>query len=393
MLRVLVLTSRFPDGARPNLGNFIERQTVELASRPGVEAAVIAPIGRRLFRPSSAASVAVEALPEQEAWKGIVVHRPRYTHFPSLPSLRPGILARRVIPLARSLRERFPFDVVSAEFSWPDGPAAMAVGRALGVPVAIKARGMEFERRAETASTRRQLLASGLSAQRLLAVSGSVREAMIAIGLPPERIAVHYPAVDCELFRPGDGAEAKARLGLSGPLLLAVGNLIPEKGHALAVEALARIDGATLIVAGSGPERAALLARAESLGLKPRVRLLGSLPHALLPALYAAADVTIHPSLVEGFGNARLESLACGTPLVTTAVGDAASIVDRRAAGRIVEPDPHAIAEAVKGLIADPPSAAAVRARAHDFSWARQSAELEMHLRTAAGHRSADQAG
>ena len=212
---------------------------------------------------------------------------------------------------------------------------------------------------------------------------------MAAIGLPPERIFIHYPAVDFDLFKPRDPGPAKTRQGASGPMLLAVGNLIPQKGHQLAVEALARIDGATLVIAGNGPERRALLERAERLGVADRLRMPGSLPHALLPALYSAADVTLHPSLVEGFGNARLESLACGTPVVTTAVGDGPLIVDRPEAGRIVEPDPGAIAEAVKSLLAGPPDAEAVRARVRDFSWTRQSDELERHLAAAAEGRAA----
>lgn len=383
MLRVLVLTSRFPDRLRPNLGNFVERQTLELAARPGVEVEVVAPLGRALI-PLSQASRVLDSLFGQEVWKGIVVHRLPFSQFPYVPSLRPPALARRLLPLARALRQRFPFDVISAEFSWPDGPAAVAVGRALGVPVAIKARGMEFERRAEKAFTRRQLLDSGLAAQGLLAVSGSMKRKMAAIGLPAERIAVHYSGVDSELFRPGDRAAVRARLGISGPLLLAVGNLIPEKGHWLAVEALARLEGATLIVIGNGPERSALLARAQRLGVAERLRLPGSLPHALLPAFFTAADVTVHPSFVEGFGNVRLESLACGTPLVTTAVGEAERIVDRPAAGRIVEPDPKAISEAVRSLLANPPSAETVRECVREFSWARRSAELERHLAAAA---------
>lgn len=385
MLRILVLTSRFPDRLRPNLGNFVERQTLELASRPGVEVEVVAPLGTSPFPLSFLGTRLPDGLPSREVWKGLAVHRLRFPRIPALPWLRPRMLARELLPLARSLRERFPFDVISAEFSWPDGPAAIAVGRALSVPVMIKARGMEFERRTGNPRIRRQLLDSGLAAQRLLAVSGSVKQAMTAIGLPSERIFVHRPAVDSGMFRPDDRSAARVRLGLDGPLLLAVGNLIPEKGHKLAVEALARIEGATLIIAGEGPERPALLARARKLGVAERLRLPGSLPHALLPALYAAASVTIHPSLVEGFGNARLESLACGTPLVTTAVGDAALIVDRPATGRIVEADPEAIAEAVKSLLADPPSTREVSARVADFSWARQAEELEQHLAAAAG--------
>ncbi|MEA3010148.1 MAG: teichuronic acid biosynthesis glycosyltransferase TuaC [Sphingomonadales bacterium] len=363
----------------------MERQTLELAARPGVEVQVVAPIGSAPFPLSLVASRALDSLPRKEDWKGLPVHRLRYPRLRYWPSLWPLALATRLSILAEVLRERFPFDIISAEFSWPDGPAAVAVGRALGVPVAIKARGMEFEGAAERTSTRRQLLASGLAARRLLAVSADTKRRMEAIGLPPERIAVHRSGVDHALFRPADRAAAKARLGVGGPLLLAVGNLIPQKGHWLAVEALARIEGATLIVLGNGPERTDLLARAERLGVAGRLRLPGSIPHVLLPAFYAAADVTIHPSFVEGFGNARLESLACGTPLVTTAVGDAASIVDRPAAGRIVAPDPRAIAEAVASLLADPPSQAAVSAVVRDFSWPRQAEELERHLRAAAG--------
>jgi len=383
MIRVLVLSSRFPDRLRPNLGIFVERQTLEFAARPGVEVEVVAPYGRVPFLGRSGR--AFDALPSRETWKGLEVHRPRYAIFPYLAALRPALLSRALRPLAAELRRHFPFDVISAEFSWPDGPAAIAVGRSLGVPVVIKARGMEFERRTGNASMRRQLLASGLAARRLLAVSSSMKRTMTSIGLPADRIFVHHSGLDTELFRPGDRGAAKARLRISGPLLLAVGNLIPEKGHWLAVEALPRLEGATLIIVGSGRERGALLARARRLGVIDRLRLPGSLPHALLPAFYTAADVTIHPSHVEGFGNARLESLACGTPLVTTAVGDAALIVDRPAAGRIVEPEPGAIAEAVLSLLAEPPSPDAVRESVRDFSWVRQAAELERHLAAAAG--------
>lgn len=383
MLRVLVLSTRFPDRLRPNLGIFVERQTLELVGRCGVEAEVVAPIGHPPF-PLSLAASRFDGLPREEVWKGLRVHRPRFPVPPYLPHLRPGALTRRLVPLAAAIRKRFPFDVISAEFSWPEGPAAVALGRALGVPVVIKARGLEFENRVRRASTRRQLVAACRAAQGLLAVSESVRQAMAASGLPAERIAVHHPAVDAELFRPGDRASARARLGLSGPLLVAVGNLIPEKGHRLAVEALACLETATLIIAGAGPERRALLGLAERLGVAERLRLPGSLPHAMLPALFAAADVTLHPSRIEGFGNVRLESLACGTPVVTTAVGDAARIVDRPAAGRIVEADGRAIAAAVAALLESPPAPAEVRAAALRFGWERNAEELVRHLSAAA---------
>src|SRR4051812_48079920 len=113
MLRVLVVTSRFPDRLRPNLGNFVERQSLELAARPGVQVEVVAPIGRLPFPQSLVRPPALDALPRRERWKGLTVHRLRFPQLRYPASLRPRTLALRLLPLARELRERFPFDVIS----------------------------------------------------------------------------------------------------------------------------------------------------------------------------------------------------------------------------------------------------------------------------------------
>lgn len=385
MLRVLVVSTRFPDRLRPNLGIFVERQTLELATRPGIQVEVVAPLGRAPFPVPQLAPRAVDGLPRREDWKGIAVHRPPFPVLRPFPALRPWALTRRLLPLTVDLRERFAFDIISAEFSWPDGPAAIALGRSLGVPVVIKARGMEFERRTAVRTTRRQTLAAAVAAQGLLAVSAEMKEKMVAAGLPAAGIAVHYPGVDTDLFRPTDAKAEKLRLGVKGPLLLAAGNLIPEKRQWLAIETLALIEDATLFIAGTGPEGGALQERARRLGVSGRLRMLGSVPHPLLPTLFGSADVTLHCSAVEGFGNVRLESLACGTPVVTTAVGEAARLIDRPDYGRVVPAEAVAIAAAVRELLANPPPRTAVRAAVEYFTWERNAAELERHLRSAAG--------
>ena len=360
----------------------MERQTLELAARPGIEVEVVAPLGRSPL--PGGARHRLDALPLREDWKGLTVHRPRFRQFPYLAGLRPSALAHVLKPFAAALRGDFPFDVICAEFAWPDGPAAVALGRAFAVPVLIKARGMDFEQRIGAIATRRQTLSSARAAQRLLAVSAELEEKMVAAGLPPAAISVHYPGVDKDMFRPGDSAAAKRRLGVSGPLLVTVGNLIGLKRQSLAVDALASIGEATLLVAGSGPEAAALQRQASRLGVSGRLRLLGSVPHPLLPSLFGAADVTLHCSAMEGFGNVRLESLACGTPVVTTAAGDAARIIDKPAFGRIVPANPSAIAAAVRELLANPAPRSVVRGAVHDYDWTRNAAELEGHLRAAA---------
>ncbi|HEX8240022.1 MAG TPA: glycosyltransferase [Allosphingosinicella sp.] len=387
MLRVLVVTSRFPDRNRPHLGNFVERQAIELAGRPGVEVAVavpvrVSPLGFGVRRPVRA----ILALPREEVWKGMTVFRPRYTAIPRLGGYNARSLARHLASALGEIRRSFPFDVIAAQFFWPEGPAALAAGRALGVPVSIKARGADFDQW----QARRGLAPADLAeADGLLAVSAELRRRMIDRGLPADHIAVHHTGVDHSLFAPRDRAGAKAALGLSGPVLLSAGNLRPHKNPALAVDVLSRLEGATLLIAGGGPEAARLRRRIRHLGLEERVRMLGAVPHLQMPALYAAADVTLHTARLEGLANVWVESLACGTPVVTTAVGAAAEIIDRPEAGRLAAPDSEAMAAAVREILERPPRQTEVAAASAGFDWVRHAAEAEDHLRALADRHAA----
>jgi glycosyltransferase involved in cell wall biosynthesis len=382
MLRVLTLSSLFPDASRPNFGVFVERQTLGLAALPGVTVEAVAPIG---LPPGPLAHhpryTALAALPDRETWKGLTVHRPRFPLVPGFGALNPVLMARALLPLLREIRARFPFDVIDAEFFFPDGPAAARLGKALGVPISIKARGADIHHWGTQSLCSRQILRAGRSAGGLLAVSAALKADMVAMGLPADKIAVHYTGVDLDRFRPApDRAAAKAALGVDGPLLLSIGALIPRKGHDLAIEAVSHLPGATLLIAGEGPARPALEVLIAARGLEHRVRLLGSQPHEALPALAAAADVGVLVSTSEGLANAWVESLACGAPVVISEAGGARELVDRPAAGRIVPREALAIAAAVADLLDHPPTVADVRAVAERFTWEANAAALRAHL-------------
>ena len=203
---------------------------------------------------------------------------------------------------------------------------------------------------------------------------------MAALGVPAARIRVHHTGVDHARFHPRDRAAAKAALGVAGPVILSVGALIPRKGHHVVVEALAALPGATLLIAGEGPERAALAALAARLGLGDRLRLLGSIAHDELPTLLAAADVTALASSSEGPANACVEALACGTPIVVTEAGSARDVVTSAVGGRIVAREPGAFAAAIAELLTGPPHQATVAAAAARFSWEANGASLRDHL-------------
>ncbi|MFL6846292.1 MAG: glycosyltransferase [Allosphingosinicella sp.] len=378
MLRVLTLSTLYPDAARPAFGAFVERQTLALAERAGVAVEVVAPVGLPIWPLSLHSHYRLLAsLPAEERRGGVIVHRPRFRVWPRIDEAGAARrLAGAVLPLLR----RLAFDVIDAEFFWPDGVAAMHLAEALGLPFSIKARGSDIHFWGNRPKIAPQLLAAARRAGGLLAVSEALKRDMAALGMPEERIRVHYTGVDRDRFRPLDRAGAKARLGVEGPLLVSPGNLVPLKGHRLAVEALRHLPGATLLIAGEGPERGAIERLIAARRLGGRTRLLGAVAPDGMPELLAAADLMVLPSEREGLANVWLEALACGTPLLIADVGGAREVVDRPEAGRLVERDPGAIASAALEMLAEPPDAEAVRAAAERFSWARNAAELHSHL-------------
>ena len=382
MLRVLTLASLFPDATRPNFGVFVERQTLGLAAHPDVELTLVAPVGlppvglNRLPRYR-----ALNSIPDREDWKGITTYRPRFVNIPATGGrFHARLMERALVPLLTAIRRDFPFDIIDAEFFFPDGPVAVALGRRFGVPVSIKARGADIHHWGRSPVTGAQVVAAGQAASGCLAVSDAMRDDMIALGIPAGNIRVHRTGIDAERFVPRDRGAEKARLGIDGALVLAVGALIPRKGHDVVIDAVARLPGVTLLIAGEGPERAVLETRIAAAGLGERVRLLGSVAHGDLPALLAAADVMALASASEGLANAWVEALSSGTPIVITEAGGARETVDRPAAGRVVARTPEAFADAIAELLLTPPEQDAVRAAAARFSWERNTAELYEHL-------------
>jgi len=382
--RVLSIATLYPNVARPGFGGFVARQMEALAACGAWRVTVINPIGVPPLALGGYAALARAAVDGIE--HGVGVHRPQFTLFPSLSARwNPALIARAAMPLVRRLHAEQPFDLVDAQFFYPDGPAAAQIARALGLPLSIKARGSDIHAWGAKGFARRQMLDAAQQATGLLAVSAALKGDMVALGMPGDRIAVHPTGLDRARFRPMDCSEARAAIAAAlpatvgpGPLLVSVGALLPVKGQALAIRALAELPGdVRLVLAGAGSEEKTLRRLADQLGLAPRVIFAGAVPHDLLPALLAAADVMVLPSEREGLANAWIEALACGTPVVIPDVGGAREVVTSPVAGRIAKRQPGAIAAAVAELLANPaPTELAFTAR---FSWEANAAALAAH--------------
>lgn len=381
MLRVLTLATLYPDATRPNFGGFVERQTRELAALDDVDLRVVAPVGLPPFPLSlHPAYRALRGLPDSECRQGVAVDRPRFVNVPGTQGrFHVAALVRSLTSHLDRLRETFRFDVIDAEFFFPDGPAAVALGRRYGVPVSIKARGADIHHWGQAPATAAQVRAAGRAADGLLAVSQSMADDIAAAGID-RPVRVHRTGIDRTRFGTVDRTAARAALGIAGPLIVSLGALIPRKGHRIVLEAVAALPGVALWIVGSGPDRAMLERRVAELDIGDRVRLTGAMPHDSLPELLAAADGMALASSSEGLANAWIEALASGTPIVIPDAGAAREVVTAPAAGRIVARHAAAFAQGIAAVLSQPPDPAATRATVDTYGWERNARELRDHL-------------
>jgi glycosyltransferase involved in cell wall biosynthesis len=208
-------------------------------------------------------------------------------------------------------------------------------------------------------------------ADRVVTPTRAFRGELEARGVPAHRIAVLHNAVDVEdddvPLAPAERERLRASFGVAGDeyVVACVGRLSREKGHRDLIEALAILRArhparaVRLLIAGDGPERSTLLARAERAGVAGAIGWLGYVPCAR--RLYAAADAAVLPSHSEGSPNALLEAAARRLPIVATAVGGVPEILVHGVSGLLVPPHrPDALASALRDLLEDPERASEI---------------------------------
>ena len=383
MNRVLSVATLYPNSHAPRFGTFVARSLEALAARGDWEVTLINPIGIPpvpfgKYRPLSAA-----AIDAREA--GVNVYRPTFPLIPRLGTrFNPALIARSVIALAKRLHAERPFDLVDAQFFYPDGPAAARIAGELNLPLSIKARGSDISYWGQVPYARRKMLAAAREAAGLLAVSEALADDMAQLGMDRAKITLNRTGLDRDRFRPLDHTRLRRHLGeelglpLSGdhPLLATVGALTARKGQDLVIASLPQLPDAQLLLVGSGEDRAKLETLARTLSVSDRVHFLGVVDHDLLPVILSAADAMVLPSSNEGLANAWVEALACGTPLVICDAGGAREVVTSAEAGVIVERSLEGIMGGIRQILANPPEPEAVAKAADQFSWAANAASL-----------------
>ncbi|MEU5912006.1 glycosyltransferase [Micromonospora sp. NPDC047527] len=284
-------------------------------------------------------------------------------------------------------------EVIHAHF-WMSGLAALTAGRQTGVPVVqtyhalgtVKRRyqGVQDTSPARRISYEREL---GRSVDRVVAQCRDEVGELVRMGVPRSRMTVVPSGVNLASFTPlgpvADREPGRARI-------LTVGRLVERKGFQTVVRAMALVPDAECVVVGGPPEglletdpyARRLRALAESCGVADRVHLVGAVPREEMGRWYRSADLLVAAPWYEPFGLTPLEAMACGVPVVGTAVGGIRdTVVDGTTGDLVPARDPHALATAIQRLLDDRirrfryATAAGERARSR-YSWAATAERL-----------------
>ncbi len=391
-VRVLVVTKIFPNALEPTSSAFNRQQLSALSAQADVEVLAAIPWFpfARLARKWSRAG-RLGGLPATDVIDGVPVAYARVAYLPVIgDSVAVSLYGASVLPAV--LRRRGRFDVILGAWTFPDGVAAIELGRLLGVPAVVKAHGSDLNVEAEKPKVQARLRRALPRAAGFVAPSRALVARAVALGADPAR-AVHVPnGVDVARFHPMDRATARASLGLplDVPLVVYVGRLERPKGLFELVEAFAAVrrarPDARLVLVGDGSARSALQAAAAPLG--DAVIAVGDRTHAEVPRYLASADVFTLPSWFEGTPNVVLEALACGRRVVATRVGGIPDVVEDELLGELVPPkEPRALAAALVRALEAPVEASAIVERARIGSWAESARQLRAVLeRAVAGH-------
>ncbi|NVK54900.1 MAG: glycosyltransferase family 4 protein [Alteromonadaceae bacterium] len=374
-MNMVTISSLFPNKNDPKHGIFVKTRLKHyLAAYPNVQAVVIAPVPWFPFKHNVFGEYAKYAgVPDKEVIDGMTVFHPRYLVVPKIGMyLTPRMMRWAIQSVLRKLLKTQTVDVIDGHYFYPDGVAICQVAEEFNIPFTCTARGTDINLIPQYPKALKMLQPVFRKAAHMMAVCQALKDEMITLGVPDERVTVLRNGVDLKLFSPSDNAQQavlKSQKQINDKLVLSVGWLIERKGHHLIIEALQHLDNVRLVIAGDGPELAKLKQVAARFGVAERVKFLGSVDQPTLNQWMMAADALVLASSREGWANVLLEAMASGTPVVATKVWGTPEVVQPASQGVLVERTADDIARGITHIVSSDIDRRAVRKYAEQFSW------------------------
>ena len=352
--KVLVFTSLYPNNVWPNHGVFVKERMTHFASLENCDIRVVAPVP--YFPPIKINSrYGYSQVVREEIREGIKIYHPRYFMTPKIGMSFYGYwMFLSVLPLIKKIKQEFDFDLIDAHYVFPDGLAGVLLGLYFKKPVIVSARGSDINQYVQLPLIRRLVRYTLQKSDRLIAVCNALKQEMIKLNIPAEKVAVIPNGVDHIRFHPISKQIARQELNLPNKkIIVSVGSLIPRKGFDLLINAVKILEqqydekDLYLVIVGEGAVRQKLEQMISKLHLEDKIKLVGNIPHSDLFRWYSAADLFCLTSHREGWPNVIMEAMACGVPVVATDVWGVPEIIHSEDMGFLTKTNASEIAKKI----------------------------------------------
>lgn len=379
-MKVLVISNLFPLPWEPGRGLFNAQQLRVLAERHQVQ--VVVPVAwRDWWRHRRAAR-------SSHDYHGITVTPVPYFYVPGF--WRASYATSMWLSLCLSLHRfrHWQADVIFATWLYPDAVAAVRLARKLKLPVLMKAHGTDVNVQCQAAARRHQVVAAAASSYAVITVSQNLADQLRDFGVAEDRLHTLYNGIDLKRFVPADRDQVRTTLALAetDKVLLYVGNLKESKGVldlVIALTYLSTSQWQQCIVIGDGEDRAAMERLVQQHGLTGKIRFLGRLPHEQIGSWMTACDLLLLSSHAEGVPNVVLEAMACGRPVVASALPGIQEVTPDYAGITVPARQPEAFSAAISQALDASWDTGRIREHAETFSWQDNVNKLEALLQGA----------
>jgi len=388
-LNVLIATSIFPNSEEVNKGIYIFHQATALSKYCNVK--VVAPVPYFPGRLKSKTYGLYSRIPKRETIDGLEVMHPRVFITPKFGRYLYGLLyALSLFHIMSGLKRNFVPDVIIGYWVYPDGFANVLLAKLLKLPIILGGRGCDVNNAGEDRIKRIMVSWALRSSDRVMAVSSNMKQKMIQLGVPGEKIAV-IPNGLHEIFVKHAGKKGNARSDDDKKkTILYCGRFSSEKGVEYLLKA-ARIlkeqnVAFRLLLVGSGAQESVLKELATQYDLEGIIQFEDEIPYSNVPALMCSADIFCLPSLREGWPNVVMEALACGLPVVASRVGGVPELlVDERCGMMVAAENEEELAAALSAALKRSWDNGSISATVKERSWDKVALEMLTEIKQVVG--------
>ncbi|WOH36639.1 glycosyltransferase [Thalassotalea fonticola] len=373
MKKVLVISNLYPSDWQPNKATFNKQQFDHLSKH--CKLSILVPVAW----PEWLRANKTQRRPKVSEC-GIDIRYPWYFYTPKMfPGLYSVFMLLSLLINSWRWIKRSKHEVLLASWAYPEGVVTSCLAKLLRKGFFIKVHGSDINDSCQYPLRAKQVVWACNQAQGVIAVSEALKKRLVSLGVKKDKVHLIYNGVDKEIFY------ADQQINRQNYLLY-VGNLKANKGVTELISAFvtlrAKHPNLTLKVAGTGPMLPVMQKEIAQAGLNTAVDFLGSVAHKNIANLIRPAKLVILPSYAEGVPNIILESIACGTPVVSTTVGGIPEVVNSKVGVLVAPKNVEALTLGIETALNKTWSSNEISIHAAKFDWDLNALALAEQLLT-----------